>query len=184
VPDEGGGCLIRYPIGSSGETIVFAESVVSHLMKHRQNRPWRREAGGQLFARFGAGEILIEEATGPRPTDSRGRTYYRPDRRAEQKEILERFERGLHYVGDWHTHPSEIPEPSGTDVRNINECFKKSRHSLNGFILVLVGMARAPRGLRVSVHDGSNDFVLESAIEEISAGGCASCGLADMAGET
>lgn len=161
VPDEGGGCLIRYPVGSSGETIVFVESVVSHLMKHRQNRPWQREAGGQLFARFSAGEILIEEVTGPRPTDSRGRTYYSPDRRAERKEILERFIRGLHYVGDWHTHPSNIPEPSGTDIRNINECFKKSRHSLNGFILVLVGTVRAPLGLRVSLHDGSNDFVLE-----------------------
>lgn len=175
--------MIRYPVGSSVETIVFAESVVAHLMKHRQNRPWRREAGGQLFARFRAGGILVEEATGPRPTDLRGRTYYRPDRRAERKEILERFERGLHYVGDWHTHPSVIPEPSGTDIRNINECFKKSQHSLNGFILVLVGTARAARGLRVSVHDGSNDFVLEPITEECLVGGGAGCGLANMTGE-
>jgi integrative and conjugative element protein (TIGR02256 family) len=152
--------LIRYAVGTSGETVVFADRVVDHLMRHRQNRLWRKEAGGQLFARFGAGEILVEEATGPRPTDSRGRTYYRPDRSTERLEILERFEAGLHYVGDWHTHPSEVPEPSQTDVRNINECFMKSLHSLNGFVLVIVGTAPTPRGLRVSIHDGLNDFVL------------------------
>jgi integrative and conjugative element protein (TIGR02256 family) len=176
--------LIRYPVGSLGKTIGFAESVVSHLMKHRQNRPWRHEAGGQLFARFSAGEILIEEVTGPRPTDSRGRTYYRPDRGAERKEILERFKRGLHYVGDWHTHPSEIPEPSETDIRNINECYKKSRHGLNGFILVLVGTVRAPRGMRVSVHDGSNDFELEPIAEDCLMGGNVTRGLENVTGDS
>ena len=157
--------MIRYPVSSSGETIVFTEPVVAHLMNYRQNHPWQREAGGQLFARFGAGEIFVEEATGPRATDSRGRTYYKPDRHAERREIFERFELGLHYVGDWHTHPSQIPVPSETDIRNINECFEKSRHSLNGFILVLVGTAQIPQGLRVSVHDGSNDIVLEPIIK-------------------
>jgi len=159
---ERGSGLITYPIGVSGETIVLTDQIVDHFKKHRQHRPWRREAGGQLFAHFRAGEILVKEATGPRPTDRRGRAYYKPDRRAERREILDRFKSGLHYVGDWHTHPSELPEPSWTDVRNINECFAKSHHELNGFILVIVGTAPAPCGLRVSIHDGVSDFVLKS----------------------
>jgi len=73
-----GGRVIRYPIGSSGQTLVLADGVLAHFRKHRQTRPWSREAGGQLFARLAAPEICIEVATGPRPTDRQGRTYYHP----------------------------------------------------------------------------------------------------------
>jgi hypothetical protein len=60
------------------------------------------------------------EATGPRRTDRRTRTSSVPDRRAEQREIDDRFRRGLHFLGDWHTHPKNIPHPSGPDVASLN----------------------------------------------------------------
>lgn len=152
--------MIVYPIGDSGQALVLSDIVLEHLQSQRQIEPRSPEAGGQLFARFVAREIRIEEATGPHHTDKRGRTFYRPDRRAERKEIQDRYKSGLHYVGDWHTHPSTRPVPSSTDLRNIKECFLRSRHELNGFVLIIVGTAPAPEGLRVSVNDGIDDFVL------------------------
>jgi integrative and conjugative element protein (TIGR02256 family) len=129
---------------------------------HQQHSPRSVEAGGQIFARFKAPEIWIEEATEPRRTDKRGRTYYRPDRRAEQDEILERYKLGLHFIGDWHTHASPYHEPSPTDISNINECFVHSQHKLNGFVLIVVSTTTLPEGLRVSVHDGSQSIVLQA----------------------
>lgn len=155
--------MISYPIGSSGQTLAIADAVLAHFRKHRQARPWSREAGGQLFARLAAPEIRIEVATGPRPTDRRGRTYYHPDRRAERREITWQHRRGLHYVGDWHTHPSRRPAPSGTDVRNIGDCFLLSKHRLAAFLLIIVGTAAAPEGLRVSLHDGVTEYILNGA---------------------
>jgi integrative and conjugative element protein (TIGR02256 family) len=152
--------VIMYPIGSSGQTLVLADAVLAHFRKHRQARPWSREAGGQLFARLAAPEIRLEVATGPRPTDRRGRTYYQPDRRAERKEIVSHHRRGFHYVGDWHTHPSRHPSPSGTDVRNISDCFLHSRHRLAAFVMIIVGTAAPPEGLRVSLHDGMTEYIL------------------------
>ena len=152
--------MIVYPIGNSGQSVVLNELVVRHLARHRQLRCRRLEAGGQLFARFDGSEIVIVEATGPRRRDRRSRTSYVPDRRAEQKEIEERHGRGLHFVGDWHTHPEARPTPSETDVRNIADCFKRSTHALNGFILIVVGRANAPGGLHVSLYDGVNRLVL------------------------
>jgi integrative and conjugative element protein (TIGR02256 family) len=96
------------------------------------------------------------EATGPRHSDKRGRYSYVPDRQAEQKEIVERHKRGLHFVGDWHTHPEASPKPSPADIASITHSFKKSVHSLNAFVLVIVGLDEGAKGIHVSLHDGSS----------------------------
>ena len=152
--------MIEYPVGSSGQVIIFESGAIDHFRRHRQRRRYQNEAGGQLFARFVYHRILIEEATGPRRTDRRTRTSYEPDRRAEQREIMEQHTVGLHYVGDWHTHPEPVPQPSPLDTMSIAECVKNSRHLLNGFILVVVAQAEPPTGLHVLVHDGSLGFRL------------------------
>jgi integrative and conjugative element protein (TIGR02256 family) len=162
VPARGGG-VIQYRIGASSQLLVLSDPVLGQLRRHRQLRWYQREAGGQLFARFDGNRIRVEEVTGPRPMDRRTRTSYRPDRRAEQAEIFDRHARGLHYVGDWHTHPERYPQPSSPDAQSIAECVAKSKHQLNGFVLIIVGQAEPPEGLHVSVHDGSTSFALESA---------------------
>jgi integrative and conjugative element protein (TIGR02256 family) len=115
-----------------------------------------------LFATFSGSDVVIREATGPRRTDHRTRTSYRPDRRAEQQEILERHNRGLHYVGDWHTHPSPKPTPSNLDYLSIQASVRQSTHRLGGFVLIIVGTLCAPDGLHVSVNDGGQTFTLNA----------------------
>ncbi len=152
--------MIVFDLGASGQRLVLEASVVEHLEAHRQLTPRRREAGGQLFATFSDDSIILKEATGPRPNDHRTRTSYRPDRKAEQREILERHGRGLHYVGDWHTHPSPRPSPSDLDYRSIQDSVRRSTHQLDGFVLIVVGTLRAPEGLHVSVNDGNRTLTL------------------------
>src|SRR5690242_17012997 len=96
--------MLEYPIGESGQVLFFSDEVLAHFAQHRQRRFYQSEAGGQLFAIFDNKRIRVVEATGPRRTDTRRRMSYVPDRRAEQREINEKHELGLHYVGDWHTH--------------------------------------------------------------------------------
>jgi integrative and conjugative element protein (TIGR02256 family) len=155
--------VIEYPLGSSGQVIVITDGVLAHLAASRQSRRSHAEAGGQLFARFDRARVVVEEATGPRATDRRTRTSYIPDRAAEQKEIVERHARGLHYVGDWHTHPDSVPEQSPKDLASMAECVTMSTHELNGFLLLIVGQADAPTGLHVSAHDALGFYRLTPA---------------------
>lgn len=143
-----------FPIGTSGETIEFHDAVISHLLKHRQTRWWHREAGGLLFARFTGSTIRVEEATGPRKSDFRTPYSYWPDRKAEQGEIDERYKVGLHYVGDWHSHPEQFPEPSGRDAQTMTSRVRRSKHQLNGILFAIIGQASLPSGLTVVLHDG------------------------------
>jgi integrative and conjugative element protein (TIGR02256 family) len=150
---QGGGGVIEYPIGASGQVVVLTDAALAHMAACRQLRRSHAEAGGQLFARLDGHRVVVEEATGPRGTDRRTRASYLPDRAAEQKEIVERHACGLHYVGEWHTHPDSVPEPSHRDRDSMAECVARSEHALNGFLLVIVGQADAPAGLHVAVHD-------------------------------
>jgi integrative and conjugative element protein (TIGR02256 family) len=148
--------VITVPLTAEGANLVLSDTVVEHFALHQQVRHNQAEAGGQLFARLTRYEIFVEEATGPRPTDRRGRTHYTPDRQAESKEIRERFDQGLHYVGDWHTHPESVPTPSPIDRFTISDCSQRSTHKLAGFVLIVVGNGNFPECLNISLNHGSS----------------------------
>jgi len=153
--------MLFYTLPDLSLTIVLADRVLEHFGKYQQLNSRSTEAGGQLFACFENSLTIIQQATGPRSTDKRTRTSYQPDRRAEQKEILKMFKKDLHYVGDWHTHPCHISHPSGTDILSIKSCVLNSFHQLNGFVLIIVGTASFPASVRVSVHDGTKEHLLQ-----------------------
>lgn len=152
---------LSYSLPDDLGKVLIMPDVVAHLEAHKQHKWTSKEAGGQLFATFDDAKIVrIVEATGPRATDKRSLLGYRPDRLAEKVEITERYARGLHFVGDWHTHYQKHPEPSSTDTNNMGELVRLSSHGLRGFVLVVVGQAKFPDGLHVSFHSPSSSSVL------------------------
>jgi integrative and conjugative element protein (TIGR02256 family) len=147
--------MISYRSNSGHEEIRFADEVLAHFQRHRQLGPKDREAGGQLFARLSDGLVSIERATGPRASDRRSRFSFRPSRILERIEIANLHRHGLHYIGDWHTHPEPMPTPSGIDRKSIHDTFTKSRHSYAGILMVIVGQTAAPDGLYVAIADAN-----------------------------
>lgn len=146
--------MINYPVGNSGEVVVFTDGVLSHLCSHRQMKWWQAEACGLMFARTEAKRILIEVATGPYRRGWRGRYACTIPPDEAQREIDEHHALGLHYVGEWHSHPEPMPAPSGRDQQTMQSRVLESDHRLSGFIFALVGQAKLPQGLAVLVHDG------------------------------
>ena len=135
-----------------GLEIVFNTEVLAHFDRYRQTSCWKREAGGQLFSVISEKQWQIVKATGPRLSDFRRRFQFFPDHIAEQSEINELFNSGLHYVGDWHTHPEARPKPSQLDLSSMTETVRNSIHQLPGFLMVISGTEDCPAGLWVSFH--------------------------------
>jgi integrative and conjugative element protein (TIGR02256 family) len=152
--------MIEYKIGDSGQVLSFSDSVIAHFKRHQQRRSSDHEAGGQLFAKVSEKEIAIVDATGPRSTDRRSRCSYVPDRPAEQVEISQRHSAGLQFVGDWHTHPARLAQPSSQDLASMAEMVQRSAHSLRGFVLTIVGQGPLPSSMYVCVHDGIGAYEL------------------------
>jgi integrative and conjugative element protein (TIGR02256 family) len=54
--------------------------------------------------------------------------------------IKNEFEESNHtriYIGEWHTHPEDIPTPSFVDVRSIHDIFEKAKRKY--LIVAIVG---------------------------------------------
>jgi integrative and conjugative element protein (TIGR02256 family) len=135
-------------------------TVLNHLANHQQSDRNSSEAGDQLFARFKGEQIRVERATGPRAADRRSRYGYIPDRRGEQEEIDSMHSRGLHFIGDWHTHPERIPTPSASDIRSIRQAVTESKHHLNGFILLIAGTEVFPHSLFLALYSARGETAI------------------------
>ena len=153
--------MISYDIAKSGQTLILEENVLKHFDHNRQLMPQTPEAGGQLFARFEGNIVRVSQATGPRETDHRSLVNFIPDRMEERKEIKQLFRSRLHYVGDWHTHPVAYPRPSETDIDSFRDMFRKSRHKLASFVMLIVGTAVAPNGLFIGLCNNDGPVELD-----------------------
>lgn len=157
--------MIRYAVADSGQDLLFTDEVLTRFGENRQT-PWRsHESGGQLFARFEGTDVIVAKATGPRRQDRRGRHFFHPNRLLEQLDIRRMYRQGLHFIGDWHTHPEAVPQPSGLDITSIADCYRRSHHDLAGFVLVVVGTAPFPGGLHVSLHSGVHTIALRCLLQ-------------------
>lgn len=143
---------------------------------HRQMRFYQREAGGQLFARVQGDDWEIVTATGLRSRDRRSRFSFRPHRASEQEEIFEHHALGLDYVGDWHTHPQDVPTPSSDDLTSIAEVVRRSTHHLPGFLLLIVGRKPFPGGLCASFHPTSGKSHAAANMRVLSSPLCSNAG--------
>lgn len=127
----------------------FEADCLAAFESNRQGKWLSREIGGQLFARFVGDVVRIEAATITKGRSRRNRFGFLPDRSAERADIKAMFDRGLHYVGDWHTHPEPIPSPSSEDKTKMLEIFRESTHELDSMLMVIVGQEALPDGLFV-----------------------------------
>ncbi len=137
------------PIGTSA--VVISDHAAETIKSFRQLEPQDKEAGGQLFARFNEKDTIIVEATKPKLLDRRSRSGFRPNRWLQRREIRERHKRGLHFVGDWHTHPEPVPVASAIDLSNTKDCFNRSQHELKAFVMIIAGTKDFPEGLYVAL---------------------------------
>lgn len=146
--------IYRFKIDNTILTVELSDSVLAHLNKHAQHTDESPEAGGQLFANItnNGSHWFVSSATGPRPSDKRSRFFFKPDRRLERREIHAEFEQGRNYIGDWHTHPQQTPQPSASDTRSMREIFEKSIHQLPGILMIIIGTHPPPDGVWISMH--------------------------------
>ena len=150
----------RYNLPDSDQQILLSQSVLEVFSAYRQLKA-ETESGGLLFAEFNFPQICITEASPPHSSDKRWRTFFIPNRVLQRRLIRSHFKKGLHFVGEWHTHPMAVPVPSGVDLESMTEAFSKSRHELNYFMMVIVGNSSEKLNLWVSAHNGTTYHQLD-----------------------
>lgn len=151
-----------YKLPNSLGFLEISDKVISHMISFKQDSFLKKESGGQLFGSFVDNVIKVFEATGPNKKDKRSMFSFWPHRPTEQIEIHKKYtESGLHFVGDWHTHPENIPNPSSGDVASIKRMAEESKYDLVGIFMLILGRKEIPEGLYVGFYTSGVLYRLE-----------------------
>lgn len=138
----------------------MSRRVLQTFELHRQSSVSDLEAGGVLLARFELPNVIIEEVTAPSLKDRRSRLAFVADQASRRRAVSRAYKKGLHFIGEWHTHPQADPTPSACDLRSMNDLFVKSLHELNLLVMVIVGARTPELSLWISLHDASCSHLL------------------------
>lgn len=99
--------------------VLLQVSVLETFKRYRQCSIAATEAGGVLLGYVRGGHLEVISATPPQPGDVRRRTRYDRNDKTHQEMadlLWEKSDGGIRYLGEWHTHPEDMPTPSGIDI--------------------------------------------------------------------
>lgn len=141
--------------------VHLADQAVTTFAAHAQRRSSDTESGGILLGCVRGTNLEILHATEPSATDSRFRFLFERSSN-NHREIAEAFwhqSRGtVRYLGEWHTHPEDLPSPSNTDKTEWSLLANK-RLDNRPLLALIVGR----QGLHLElVFKNSESKVLES----------------------
>ena len=96
----------------------FSESTLITFSQYIQARGSDFEAGGLLLGSVHGTHMLIEQATVPTAWDKRFRFLFERMPFGHEAIALTRWmasQGTVRYLGEWHTHPEDHPQPSSLD---------------------------------------------------------------------
>lgn len=110
--------------------IHFTEDVLLIISKFKQIKYKQHEAGGILLGQVKGNKVYITRVSFPSKHDKSSRySFWRSKNNAQtiiDYEFHNSNKRTI-YIGEWHTHPEEIPNPSNTDRKMIKDQFSKNK---------------------------------------------------------
>lgn len=131
------------------QLLRIEQKAIDYMLEYRQTAHRTTEAGGQLFGTVSPDAVRVMAATGPYPQDERRRYQYRSEPAAAKSAIDEQARAGRLYLGEWHTHAEEDPQPSRADVEAMRTLRMKSQLNASSVLLVIVGLSNRPDAMSV-----------------------------------
>jgi integrative and conjugative element protein (TIGR02256 family) len=119
----------------------FSGSSLEIFCQHLQARDADCEAGGLLLGSVHGAHMLIEQVTVPTAWDKRFRCLFKRMPFGHETIALSRWTASqgtIRYLGEWHTHPEDYPEPSGLDRSEWNRLSARRRDK-RPLLAVIVG---------------------------------------------
>jgi integrative and conjugative element protein (TIGR02256 family) len=100
------------------------------------------EAGGVLLGRVYESEIVIEVATRPSAADRAGAFFFDRSTHVCQEHVNQAWSTSggeQIYLGEWHSHPAEVAEPSGRDRAMILNNLRDAKMEIDFLFLIVIG---------------------------------------------
>ncbi|MFT5835635.1 MAG: integrative and conjugative element protein (TIGR02256 family) [Sulfurimonas sp.] len=130
--------------------VVFENSVIDKMVSKAQFCHNEKERGGLLLGRLFPKEnlIVIVEAIESPAISSKSTEIY-VDNNIANKDMKQRWKDSggkITYVGDWHTHPEVMPNPSHIDLNTFKDTYRSSKIDQNLLLCVIIGTNSIEKG--------------------------------------
>jgi len=104
-------------------------------------RAGRRETGGILIGHYTQwhDRATITEATPPPSDSQREATAFLRGIAGLGRLLERRWDKGLHYVGDWHFHPYAAADPSPRDIAQMRAFANDPHYQCARPVLIVIG---------------------------------------------
>lgn len=122
--------------------LVFAPDSAQTLDAYRMGK---KEAGGIFLGRVYPSEVVVEVATTPVRADKAGRFFFERHADSAQAAVVAAWNATAGeqiYLGEWHSHPARVGEPSGRDRQMIQNNWRDAKMEIDFLLLVVLGRER------------------------------------------
>lgn len=130
-----------YKIEDLGLMLEIEEEFLSTLVrigvKHYPN-----EFGGFLIGNYSENQTHLKITDTILPNKFKGTPYlFERDTVGIEKKLKQFYEEepSKYYIGEWHTHPDNLPIPSSTDINAINSIARHNEVSIKNPIMLIIG---------------------------------------------
>lgn len=135
---------MKYGICSEKFSVEIAEDVYQKFESYICGYDYSVESGGILVGMLNPvrNSIKITDITEPYSQDKRTRYRFQRMEKGHQEAMNQLWEKSKFkktYLGEWHTHNQEVPQPSCIDIRNWIKISNKNNNNSEKLIFIIVG---------------------------------------------
>lgn len=125
--------------------IKIAKEPLERMLTYRQYNGQILEAGGLLVGRYivDCNDIIIDNISVPMDKDIRRRYFFKKDTQDHQRYLKEYWVKSnmsSNYIGEWHTHPEFVPQPSVHDFTQWRKVLKETHTFSDTIFFIIVGV--------------------------------------------
>lgn len=148
--------ILVYKVVPYGRLKIAAGPLLT-MLSYQQNHYGVPEAGGLVAGRylFSCDDIVVDVVTVPMGGDIQERHFFQKHTSNHQRllEMHWTHSKGTcNYIGEWHTHPEPIPNPSGHDCAQWKNVLKETKTDQVSIFFIVLGteQVRVWQGFRKS----------------------------------
>ncbi|THE13455.1 ribosomal-processing cysteine protease Prp [Bacillus timonensis] len=122
--------------------VVFTDEVTKVFDKYKQLNHTQHESGGILLGKVYNDLFIIDQISEPSIEDKSGRFYFVRNVERAQKIVEQAWKESKGeriYLGEWHSHPEDVPTPSRDDKILLKNMLKHSRMEIDFLFMVIIG---------------------------------------------
>ena len=140
-------------IESARKEKLLLNPVALHVATLHAERYIWKETGGVLLGQFALkdGTPIVQKCVPAMSDSQRGSTRFMRGIRGLRELLIEEFEKGYQYIGEWHTHPEGPIMPSCVDHLTMMGISRSRIYAMpRPLLMILAGSSKS--GWRASVH--------------------------------